>query len=186
MHLRTIKSIASFALLMPASGLFHAASAHVVLEYQVAPAASSYRATFKVGHGCGASATRQLVVEIPPGVRGARPMPKAGWTLEVQRAALAQPYATHGREVRDDVARVVWTAHTPADALASQHYDEFVVAVTTPETPGPVYWPVRQVCDEGKNDWTEIPAPGQKLSDLKSPAAALEILPASGGGAHHH
>jgi hypothetical protein len=30
-----------------------AAHAHVALEYQVAPAGSAYKATFKVGHGCG-------------------------------------------------------------------------------------------------------------------------------------
>ena len=34
------------------------ASAHTVLEYQVATAGQSYKATFKVGHGCGNSPTR--------------------------------------------------------------------------------------------------------------------------------
>src|SRR5690606_13253930 len=82
------------------------AAAHVGLEYQVAPAGSSYRATFQVGHGCAGSPTRQLVVEIPAGVRGARPMPKPGWTLEVTREKLAQPYTSHGRSVTDDVARI--------------------------------------------------------------------------------
>ena len=180
-----IKTIATCALLVGANPVFHAANAHVVLEYQVAPAASSYKATFKVGHGCGPSATRQVVVEVPAGVRGARPMPKPGWTLEVVREKLAQPDASQGREIRDDVVRVTWTARTPADALASAHYDEFTLAVTTPEADGPIYWPVRQLCEEGRNDWTQIPAPGQSLSQLKSPAALLEILPASGGGHKH-
>ena len=57
------------------SGLGWGASAHTVLEYQVATAGQSYKATFKVGHGCGASPTRQIVVDIPAGVQGAKPMP---------------------------------------------------------------------------------------------------------------
>mgnify|MGYP000160791874 FL=1 len=36
-----------------------AAQAHTVLEYKVATAGQSYKATFKVGHGCGASPTRR-------------------------------------------------------------------------------------------------------------------------------
>ncbi|MEO7549377.1 MAG: hypothetical protein ABIT82_13195 [Ramlibacter sp.] len=35
--------------------------------------------------------------------------------------------------------------------------------------------------------WVEVPAAGQKLSDLRSPAALLEILPAGGAaGGHQH
>jgi len=32
----------------------------------------------------------------------------------------------------------------------------------------------------------EVPREGRKLSDLKSPAAALEILPADHSGGHKH
>ena len=171
---------------MGATGLFGTASAHVVLEYQVAPAGASYKATFKVGHGCGGSPTRQIAVDIPAGVRGARPMPKPGWALQVQREKLAQPYSSHGRSIIEDVVRVTWTAKTPEDMLQSAHYDEFVLVATTPQQAGTVYWPVHQTCAEGSSHWAEVPQPGQKLSDLKSPAAALEILPAGGAGSHHH
>lgn len=181
-----IKKVATYVLLAGAIAPFHAANAHVVLEYQVAPAGSSYKASFKVGHGCGASPTRQIVVEIPAGVLGAHPMPKPGWALEVQREKLAQPVTSHGRTVTEDVTRISWTARTREDALSSAHYDEFVLVAQVPQQAGPVYWPVRQVCEEGRNDWVELPAPGKKLSDLKSPAALLEILPASGGAGHNH
>ncbi|MFN9726365.1 YcnI family protein [Acidovorax sp.] len=181
-----IKNIAAYACLVSVTAFFGTAFAHVVLEYQVAPAGASYKATFKVGHGCGASPTRQIAVDIPAGMRGARPMPKPGWTLEVQRDTLAQPYTSHGRTITDDVVRVTWTAKTADDMLPHAHYDEFVLVATTPAQAGMVYWPVRQACADGRNDWIEVPKPGQKLSDLKSPAAALEILPAAGAGAHHH
>jgi periplasmic copper chaperone A len=161
-----------------------AAQAHVVLEYQVAPAASSYKATFKVGHGCGASPTRQIAVSIPAGVRGAKPMPKPGWSLEVVREKLAQPYTDHGRTVTEDVTRITWTAKTKEDQLPGNYYDEFVLSARLPAKEGALYWPVAQVCEEGRTDWAEVPRPGQKLSDLKSPAALLEVLPSGGGHSH--
>lgn len=151
-----------------------ALQAHVTLEYQVAHAAASYKASFKVGHGCGASATRQVVVEIPAGVRSAHPMPKPGWQLTVDSGA------------GGEAARVTWTARSAEDALASNHYDEFVLVARMPAQPGTLYWPVRQVCDQGRIDWVEVPQPGQKLGDLKAPAALLEVLPAGGDHGHKH
>ncbi|HEY8360419.1 MAG TPA: YcnI family protein [Ramlibacter sp.] len=162
------------ALLLGALLCAGGAQAHVTLEYQVAHAGTGYKATFKVGHGCGASATRQVVVDIPVGVGAPHPMPKPGWQLAIDPAAS-----------NAGVARVTWTARTREDALPSAHYDEFVLVARMPAQAGTLYWPVRQVCDEGRNDWIEIPSAGQKLSDLKSPAAVLEVLPASGGGHAH-
>ena len=162
------------------------AQAHTVLEYQVATAGESYKATFKVGHGCGTSPTRQIVVDIPAGVQGAKPMPKAGWRLEVTRDKLAKPYTSHGRTVTEDVTRISWTAKTADDMLPNGHYDEFVLVGTLPGQAGMMYWPVQQLCEQGRMDWTDIPQPGQKLSNLKSPAAALELMPAAAAGAHHH
>lgn len=185
MNPNAIQTIAARALLLGAAGFFFPAHAHVVLEYQVAPAGSSYKASFKVGHGCGASPTRQVSVDIPAGVRGARPMPKPGWALEVRREKLLTPYTSHGRSITEDVTRITWTARTREDMLASAHYDEFILVAQMPAEPGPLYWPVRQACEEGRNDWTEIPRPGQPLSDLKSPAAYLEVL-SGGSGEHKH
>lgn len=161
------------------------AAAHVVLEYQVAPAGSSYKATFKVGHGCGSSATRQVSVAMPPGVLSARPMPKPGWTVQIDKGKLAEPVVSNGRTVTEDVTRVTWTARTPADALPSDQYDEFVVVAQLPAQAGRIWWPVSQVCDGGREDWVEVPAAGQDASRLKKPAAMLEVLPAAGGGHQH-
>lgn len=114
-------------------------------------------------------------MDIPNGVRAAKPMPKPGWRLEIQREALAHPYTAHGRTVSEDVVRVTWTAKSGDDMLPSTQYDEFVMVVQLPDKAATVYWPVRQVCEEGKNDWTEIPAPGQKPTILKFPAVRLEL-----------
>ncbi len=162
------------------------AAAHVVLEYQVANAGSYYKATFKVGHGCGTSPTKQMVVTIPAGVQGAKPMPKAGWAMEIAREKLAQPVVDHGRTVTEDVSRITWTAKTPADYLLNEWYDEFVLQAKLPGKAGTMYWPVSQVCESGRTDWVETPKAGQKMSDLKSPAAVLEVMPTGGGGEHKH
>jgi len=101
-------------------------------------------------------------------------MAKPGWRIDVDKAA-------------DKVTRITWTAKTAEDKLASDQYDEFSLVARTPSEAGPVYWPVVQVCDQGRGSWVEVPGPGQKLSDLKSPAALLEVLPAGGGaGGHQH
>jgi uncharacterized protein YcnI len=169
---------------LSAAALCLPASAHVTLEYGVANANTYYKANFKIGHGCGASATRQVVVQIPAGVQGAKPMPKAGWVIDIERTQLAQPYKDHGRTVTEVVSRITWTAKTEADALPNNFYDEFALQAKLGMPAGLVYWPVSQVCQEGRLDWTQTPKAGQKPSDLQFPAALLEVLPASGGHAH--
>ena len=189
-HIITIKNIATCARRYCGGALFLMASlpaaAHITLEYQVANAGSAYKATFKVGHGCGSSPIKQIIVTIPAGMQSAKPMPKAGWTLDITREKLAQPLTDHGKTVTERVARISWTAKTPADYLQNDWYDEFVLQAKLPAKEGTLYWPVSQICEEGRTDWVEVPKPGQKLSDLKSPAAALELMPAGGGGEHKH
>lgn len=148
--------------------------AHVTLAEPEALAGSGYRAVFKVGHGCEGSAIRELIVHVPEGVRGAKPMPKPGWALTVEKEPLAEPYSWHGRTVREDVRRIRWSGGPLDDA----HYDEFVAVVRLPEVPGRLHWRVTQRCLLGEIDWAEVPAPGQDRRALKAPAAWLDLRPA--------
>src|SRR5437868_51556 len=84
------------------------AVAHIALEQGTAPAGGVYKAVFQVSHGCNGSATTGVTVQIPVGYQGARPYPKAGWTLTTQTAKLAKPYDSHGKTVTEDVAVVRW------------------------------------------------------------------------------
>ena len=74
MSLNTMKKIAAAACLTSATALFGTASAHVVLEYQVAPAGASYKAAFKVGHAEQAGVEQQLAQQAVArrGARGFR------------------------------------------------------------------------------------------------------------------
>lgn len=163
-----------------------AAHAHVTLEYPVATAGQSYKATFKIGHGCGASPTRVVEVNIPAGVRGAKPMPKPGWTLSVRREKLASPYDDHGRQVSEDVAEISWTAASRESWLPDAHFDEFVLRGTLPAQAGTLWFKVLQTCEQGRLDWSQVPASGSSTQGLKSPAALLDVLPAEPAGHHAH
>jgi periplasmic copper chaperone A len=169
-------TVFAFATLAVAS-----AQAHVTLETGQAPAGSYYKAVFRVGHGCDGSPVKQLIVNIPPGVQGAKPMAKPGWRIEIDRAALAKPYTAHGRTVSEDVAQIRFAGGPLPDA----HYDEFAISVKLPDDAGPLYWKVSQVCEQGRVDWVEVPQPGQALHDLKAPAALLEVVPAEHAGHAH-
>jgi periplasmic copper chaperone A len=152
-----------------------AAFSHISLETKTAPAGSSYKAVLQVGHGCGGSGTTALSVEIPPGFRGAKPMPKPGWTVTTQTADLGVPYESHGQSIRQDVARISWRAENKKAALPDAHFDQFTVRGNLHDSPGPMWFKVLQTCETGKNDWSQIPASGTSTKGLDYPAALLEV-----------
>jgi len=162
-----------------------ASSSHVVLEDAAAASGASYRATFKVGHGCDGSATTGIKVQIPEGFQGSKPMPKVGWTLNTTSARLAKPYDSHGKTITDDVVEVSWTANGKDNALPDAWYDEFVLRGTTPHQAGALWFKVLQICEKGQNDWSQIPATGTSTKGLKSPAALLELID-TGAAGHVH
>ncbi len=166
-----------------AAMLCASSQAHIVLDNQTAPAGSYYRGALRVGHGCSGSPVTQIIVTIPPGFQGAKPMPKAGWRIDVQRSLLAQSYVSHGRTVTEDVTEIRWTAKTPDDYLQDDQYDEFVIFGKLPEAPGKLYWKTSQICEQGRIDWHEV-ATGTDAKP-KSPAAVLEIKAIEGAHAHH-
>ncbi|MFC5521563.1 DUF1775 domain-containing protein [Polaromonas jejuensis] len=152
---------------------------HIVLESKSAPAGSMYKAVFQVGHGCEGSATTGISVQIPAGFQGARPYPKAGWTLTTKLGKLAKPYDNHGKQVTEDVTVVSWTAASKEAALQDAHFDEFMLRGKLPETAGPLWFKVLQTCESGSMDWSEVPASGTSAKGLKSPAALLEVTGAA-------
>lgn len=160
--------------------------AHVVLQDGAAAADASYRAVFRVGHGCDGSATTGLRVTLPAGFNGAQPMPKPGWTVVTKVGKLAVPYENHGKTVTEGVTEITWTANGSANALPAAYYDEFVLRGTTPAKPGPLWFAVVQSCEQGVNAWVDVPASGTSTKGLKSPAALLDVLDIQPAGAHAH
>lgn len=169
--------------LLLATLLAGTAHAHITLDQPAALAGSSYRATFKVGHGCDGAATTVITVTLPEGLRGAKPMPKPGWTLTTTRRPLKTPYDSHGKAITDELAQARWTANTPADALPDAWYDEFVVRTSLPAEPGELWFAVRQTCTQGEWNWAEQPSADNPKP--RAPAVRLNVLRA-GEAAHAH
>ena len=179
--LSTIKKIALCAGVAGAAPAF----SHISLAEGQAPAGSNYRAVFGVSHGCAGSATTGLEVRLPTGFQGAKPMPKAGWTVATRVDKLAAPYISHGKTVTADVTLVSWHAASREAALADAHYDEFVLRGKLPAQADPLWFKVLQTCESGRNDWSELPATGTSTQGLTSPVVLLDVLP-DGAGQHHH
>ncbi|MDB5966736.1 MAG: hypothetical protein JWQ72_3236, partial [Polaromonas sp.] len=170
-----IKTVAACALFSGATGAF----SHVVLETGSAPAGAGYKAVFQVGHGCQGSATTGISVQIPAGFQGAKPYPKAGWTLSTRLGKLARPYDSHGKQVTEDVTVVSWTAANREAALQDAYFDEFVLRGRLPDAAGPLWFKVLQTCEKGKADWSEVPASGISTAGLTSPAPLLQVTSAA-------
>ncbi|MGB3390873.1 MAG: DUF1775 domain-containing protein [Pseudaminobacter sp.] len=158
------------------------AHAHASLEKSQA-AAGSYKAVLKVPHGCDGQATHTVRIDLPEGFIGAKPMPKAGWTLSVEKGDYAKPYKLHGAEVTSGVKSVTWSGGN----LPDEFYDEFVVSGMLADVAEgqALYFKTKQLCDKGEVAWDEEPAEGQDPHSLEHPAPTLTIL-AAGNVAHGH
>jgi uncharacterized protein YcnI len=142
------------------------AVAHVTLEKPSAEAGTYYKATFMVGHGCaGGSPMTALTVRFPADIKTARPGVKPGWTIDIKR----------------DPFEVTWTG----GPLPADYYDEFIVQVRLPDTPGKRYFAVKQTCEDGTLEWNEIPEAGKTRRDYKQPAAELDVVPKKAAGEEH-
>lgn len=154
------------------------ASAHVFLENKEAPVGASYKAVFAVPHGCKGSPTVKIRVQVPEGVIAVKPMPKAGWTVDVVEGKYASEYSYHGTTIASGAKEVSWSG----GKLADKNYDEFVMLAVLTDTLKPnttLYFPVVQECESGVSRWIEIPADGAGHSDSKSPAPGVKLLPKS-------
>ena len=177
-----LKQLVAGALLAATAG---ASQAHAVLDKPQAPAGSSYQADVRIGHGCEGTATHTVTVQLPAGLRGAKPVPKAGWALSLRKAALAQPYTSHGKTISEDVVEISWTARTPDDRLQDAWVDQFSLRGQLPGQAGPLWFKVTQLCEQGRWDWVEVPASGTSTQGLKAPALLLEVQPAAPAGHQH-
>ncbi|WP_431271336.1 YcnI family protein [Dankookia sp. P2] len=137
------------------------AAAHVTLDPTSAPAGSYVRAALRVPHGCAGAATTRVTLDLPEGIYSAKPMPKPGWRLTIERRRLPQAVRSpHGMDMEEEVGRITWEG----GPLPDEQYEEFVVMLQAPNEPGgTLYLPVRQGCEGGKSDiGRRSPAPARR------------------------
>jgi len=134
------------------------ASAHVVADPDEGPAGGSLRTALRITHGCKGSPTTAVTVRLPEGVFSAKPMAKAGWTIEIRTRALETPVDSgHGFKIREAVTEVTWRG----GRLDNAQFDEFVLMLRLPDLPpgkaaATLYFPTVQACEKGGNNWTGI------------------------------
>jgi periplasmic copper chaperone A len=166
------------------------AAAHVVLAEPEARPNAYYVGDFRVSHGCGESPTVAFRVEIPDGINTARPQPKPGWQIEIERAPLLAPVRTEYGEITERVSAVTWRGLLPTD-----QFDQFALLMKLPDRAGPIHFRALQTCEQGGRAWVEIPSSGQDSHDLENPAPVLMVrrpqaapaaAPATDPHAHHH
>jgi uncharacterized protein YcnI len=138
------------------------ALAHVVAAPGEVKAGSYSAIAFRVGHACAAGdTTLKLRVEIPDGVASARPQPKTGWTIDIEKSA-------------DRATAITWTGRLPDD-----QFDDFALLMKLPAQAGTLVFPVIQSCEKGESQWTEIPDPERPGEKLTRPAPTVRLIPAA-------
>lgn len=152
------------------------AFAHIIFAEPTAKAASYYAGFLRVTHGCGDSATTSIRVEIPAGIDVARPQPKAGWTLSIERTRLAQPITSEsGAAITSRVSAVTWVGNLPAD-----EFDQFGIMLKLPAAAGSLYFPTTQRCAVGSNLWVNVPPSPDAWHATKMPAPMLVVTNGTG------
>ena len=174
--------IAATALATVLSG--GAAFAHATFANQPVEIGKSVAATLQVPHGCSGKATNEVQIKIPEGFISAKPMPKAGWDVEVITGDYQKTYSNHGREIKSGPVEIRFKN----GALPDNFYDTFVIYGRVAEADAAVglAFPTVQLC--GADDqvaWDQIPAAGQDPHDLDRPAPVLAIVAAATGGHGH-
>ena len=102
---------ANSALLLAAGALLALpAAAHITLDPTAAAAGSYVRAALRVPHGCAGAATTRVTLDLPEGIYSAKPMPKPGWRLTIERRRLPRRSQPAWREIEEEVGRITWEA----------------------------------------------------------------------------
>ena len=160
-----------------------AAQAHSSLETGTAKL-GAYKAVMRIPHGCEGQATNTVRIEIPEGYIGVKPMPKAGWSIELEKGDYAKSYDIYGEKVTSGVKAVIWSGGD----LPDEFYDEFVVRGTLADLePGSkLAFVTTQTCKDGKVEWKDIAKEGEDPHALKSPAPLLEIIAGADEHAGHN
>ncbi|MDG4795675.1 YcnI family protein [Micromonospora sp. WMMD1082] len=150
------------------------AAAHVTVSPSVTTAGSYTVLTVGVPHGCDGSATTKVSIKIPEKIVSVTPTVNPNWAVEKVLADLNPPVKdSHGNEVTQRVAEVVYTAKTP---LPDDLRDKFELSLKLPDAPGEtLVFPAVQTCAQGEAPWVELPAAGQDADELEYPAPSFVL-----------
>ena len=150
------------------------ASAHVSINPDKTTANSYALLTFGVPHGCDASGTTKVTINLPDELTDATPTVNPNWTVEKVTQTLPEPKKlADGTSITKRTSQIVYTAKTPLDPHLR---DALVLSEKLPDTAGKtLYFPTLQSCEQGQTNWAEIPKDGQDPHSLKAPAPSVAV-----------
>jgi periplasmic copper chaperone A len=159
------------------------AFAHMVFNQQTVQPDQLATLELRITHGCKGQATHTVRVKIPEGVTRVTPRFLPGWSVSVEKRALATPVNLHGQVIRETADVLVWSSGN----LPDQAYEQFEFRAQMPSRDGQVlYFPVEQICATERHDWVEIPANVANWGRLVSPAPFVTVASAPGPTPRKH
>ncbi|MFC4854849.1 YcnI family protein [Actinophytocola glycyrrhizae] len=175
-----VVAVAAGVATMLGSGL---ASAHVTAKVlgEAAQQGGYSKITFRVPNEDDAAGTVKLEVKMPADtpVTSARTRPMAGWTAQIQKAALDEPVTVHGAEIKEAISSVTWTA-AAGTHIAPGEFEEFELSVGPLPVAEQLVMPAIQTYEGGKVvAWDEPPA--EDGSEPERPAPVIELAPEGDG-----
>ncbi|MFV0535106.1 MAG: YcnI family protein [Cumulibacter sp.] len=162
-----------------------AANTHVSIAEGPVEAGSYSILTFGVPHGCDGAATTEVAIQISEGINAVTPTRNSLYTVEKVMEDLDTPITdSHGNEVPERVAQIVYTAASP---LPDGQRDAFELSLQIPEdaADSTLYFPTVQTCEQGETAWVQIPEEGQDGHELDAPAPSVDVVAAS-ASSHGH
>ena len=156
-------ALAAGATLALASPL--AASAHVGAGASSTAAGSYTIITMSVPHGCDASPTTRITIDIPEEILSVTPTVNPNWTI----SRTTEPLATAVEDQTERTSQVIYTAI--GEGLAPDQRDTFELSLRLPdgEAGDIVEFPVTQDCAVGQTLWV-----GDEVPSITLTAAAEE------------
>jgi uncharacterized protein YcnI len=158
----TVLAISAFAAL-PA-----AASAHVTLNPDTAPAKGFAELLVRVPNETDNTNTTKIDIKFPPGFVQVSYEPKPGWSFTVQTRKLAKPVQTDDGPVTEELGRLTITGTGKGlGAIAPGQFMDFPLSVAIPDQAGKkLLFPTLQTYSDGKivrwiapNESADTPAP---------------------------
>jgi len=153
---RVAPALAGLAALLP-----FAADAHVVITNMNQSAGwEGAVLTLLVPHGCGASPTTEIRMQVPENVNMILPEPKPGWTITLTKRKLATPKKVGNREISEVQDEVIWSGGSlPVDQAGL-----FNFVTNFPNKPGErVYFKTIQKCAAGEERWVDTVTAEQEI-----------------------
>lgn len=153
------------------------AFAHAGITPSEAVNGTTVKLAISIPHGCDGAATDTVIIKLPEGFVSAKPMVKAGWTVEITKGDYAKSYELHGSAVTSGALEVKWSGGSVPD----DQYDEFIVRGSMQgfDTAAALPFAVTQLCGTASVAWDQIAAEGQDAHSLEHPAPVLKVTPAA-------